>query len=160
MFLSFNFALSLTLSNTVNSELDGSVSNFAGVSFTLFDELNRDFLGEFRAIGNLDTNFKDGIERDLIFAESNLDFTIDSFNDEQLFGSDREFASINLTGNIQQSVTTPTQIRLQANSFNLSCTQAPQTSDPCMRTVVPESNNAIGLILTFLGISLLSQKRN
>ncbi|VEP16981.1 conserved hypothetical protein [Hyella patelloides LEGE 07179] len=158
--LSFDFAVSLALENSVNSDLDGSVNTFSGVSFALFDDLNDTFLGELRAIGNLDTNLADGIDNDTIFATSNLNPAIDSFDDEQIFGGNQEFASLDVTGSIQQTFTEPTQVRLQANTFNVSCTQAPQTSNPCVRTAVPESNNIVGLILGFIGIGLFYRKRN
>ena len=157
--LSFDFSVSLALSNTVDSELDGSVNSFSEISFALFDDFNNELLGDFRAIGNLDTNLADGINNDLIFATSNLDFEITFFDDERLFGSDLETASIDLIGNIQQTVTTPTRLRLEANSFNLSCTQAIQTSNPCLKQSVPESNNLVGLVLAFIGIGLFSQKQ-
>ena len=166
--LIFDFTVSLTLENIIDDELNGSINTFSGVSFALFDDTNNIFIGDFRAIGNLDTNLADGINNDTIFAESNLNFTIDTFNDEQIFegdlaeasqDSDREFTSIDLTGSIQQSFTVPTQVSLQASLFNLSCTQAPQTSDPCTKTAVPESNNAVGLLLSFLGISLFHKKQ-
>lgn len=166
--LSFDFAVSLALENIIDDELNGSINTFSGVSFTLFDETNDVFLGDFRAIGNLDTNLANGINNDTIFAESNLNFVIDTFDDERVFKSNlglaepsqnREFASIDLTGSIQQSFTFPTQVSLQASLFNLSCTQAPQTSDPCTKTAVAESNNVIGLLLSFLGISLFYKKQ-
>ena len=164
--LSFDFAVSLALENIIDDELNGSINTFSGVSFALFDDTNNIFIGDFRAIGNLDTNLADGIDNDTIFAESNLNFTVDTFNDEQIFKGDlvasvaeREFASIDLTGSIQQSFTVPTQVSLQASLFNLSCTQAPQTSDPCTKTAVSESNNVIGLLLSILGISLFYKKR-
>lgn len=157
--LSFDFTVSLALESIVDNALDGSINNFSGVSFALFDDLNDTFLGEFRAIGNLDTNLADSIDNDTITASSNLNFEIASFDDEQLFGGNEESATIDITGNIQQTFTTPTQVRLEANTFNRSCTQAPQTNDPCQRTAVPESNNAIGLILTCLGVGLFYNKR-
>jgi hypothetical protein len=152
--LSFDFTVSLALENIVDSALDGSVKNFSGVSFALFDDLNNNFLGEFSAIGNLDTNLADGINNDTIFASSNLNFDLTSFDDEQLFGGNRELASIDLTGNIQQTFTNHTQVRLEVRTFNRSCTQAPQTETPCIRTTVAEPNNVIGLILSCLGMSL------
>lgn len=157
--LSFDFAVSLALENIIDNELNGSINTFSGVSFALFDDTNNIFIGDLRAIGNLDTNLADGINNDPIFAESNLNFTIDTFENEQIFESDSEFASIDLTGSIQQSFTVPTQVSLQASLFNLSCTQAPQTSDPCIKTAVPESNNAVGLLLSILGISLFYKKQ-
>jgi hypothetical protein len=157
--LSFDFAVSLALENIINDELNGSINTFSGVSFALFDETNNIFIGDFRAIGNLDTNLADGIDNDTIFAESNLNFTVDTFNDERVFEGEREFASIDLTGSIQQSFTVPTQVSLQASLFNLSCTQVPQTSDPCIKTAVPESNNTVGLLLSILGIGLFSKKQ-
>lgn len=156
--LSFDFAISLALENNIDRELNSSINTFSEVSFALFDNTNDLLIGEFLTVGNLDTNLADGINNDLIFAESNLNFTIDSFNREQLFEGDREFAIIDITGSIQQ-VAVPTQVSLQASLYNISCIQAPQTSDPCLK-VVPESNNAVGLILSILGISLFYKKRN
>ena len=158
--LSFNFAVSLALENIIDDELNGSINTFSGVSFALFDETNDIFIGDFRAMGNLDTNLADGIDNDRIFAESNLNFAVDTFNDEQIFEGEREFASIDLTGSIQQSFTVPTQVSLQASLFNLSCTQVPQTSDPCTKKAVSESNNVVGLLLSILGISLFYKKQN
>jgi hypothetical protein len=157
--LSFDFTVSLALESIVDNVLDGSVKNFSSVSFALFDDLNDTFLGEFRAIGNLDTNLANGIDNDTIFATSNLNFNIISFDDEQLFGGNQELASIDLTGNIQQTFTNPTQVRLEARTFNRSCTQAPQTEDPCIKTTVPESNLVIGLILNCLGMGLFFERR-
>lgn len=156
--LSFDFAVSLALENIIDDELNGSINTFSGVSFALFDDENDLFLGEFRAIGNIDTNLADGINNDTIFAESNLNLTIDTFDNEQMFEGDREYASIDLTGSVRQIVV-PTQVRLEASIFTLSCTQTPQTSDPCIKTAVPESDNAVGLLLSFLGISLFYKKR-
>lgn len=157
--LSFDFTVSLALESLVDSALDGSINNFSGVSFALFNDLNNSFLGEFRAIGNLDTNLADGINNDSITATSNLNFNITSFDDEKLFGGNQESASIDITGNIQQTFLSPTQVRLEARTFNRSCTQAPQTSNPCQRTAVPESNTVVGLIFSFLGMSFLFQGR-
>ena len=156
--LSFDFAISLVLENNIDRELNSSINTFSEVSFALFDRSNNLFIGEFLTVGNLDTNLADGINNDLIFAESNLNFTIDSFNKEELFKGNREFAKIDITGSIQQIVV-PTQVSLQANLYNISCVQAPQTSDPCLK-VVPESNNAIGSILSLLGISLFYKRNN
>lgn len=157
--LSFDFTVSLALESIVDSELDESINNFSDVSFALFNDLNDTFLGEFRAIGNLDTNVADGIDNDTIFATSNLNFNITSFDDQKLFGGNQESASINLTGNIQQTFTNSTQIRLEARTFNRSCTQAPQTNNPCQKTAVPESNSVISIILSCLGIGILYPKR-
>ena len=156
--LSFDFAISLALENNIDRELNSSINTFSEVSFALFDRSNNLFIGEFLTVGNLDTNLADGINNDLIFAESNLNFTIDSYNKEELFKGNREFAKIDITGSIQQIVV-PTQVSLQANLYNISCVQAPQTSDPCLK-VVPESNNAIGSILSLLGISLFYKRNN
>ena len=156
--LSFDFAISLVLENNIDRELNSSINTFSEVSFALFDSSNDLFIGEFITVGNLDTNLADGINNDLIFAESNLNFTIDSFNKE-LFGGEREFAKIDITGSIQQ-IAVPTQVSLQANLYNISCIQAPQTSDPCLKAVVSESNNAIGSILSLLGISLFYKRNN
>lgn len=157
--LSFDFAISLALKTISDRQLNSSINTFSEVSFALFDNTNDLFIGEFLTVGNLDTNLADGIDNDLIFAESNLNFTIDSFNREQSSEGDIEFATIDIIGSIQQDVA-PTQLSLQANLYNISCIQAPQTSDPCQKTVVTEANNTVGLILSFLGISLFYKKRN
>ena len=156
--LSFDFAISLALETVSDRKLNSSINTFSEVSFALFDNINDLSIGEFLAVGNLDTNLADGINNDLIFAESNLNFTIDSFNQEQFFEGDSEVAIIDITGSIQQDVV-PTQVSLQANLYNISCIQAPQTSDPCRKAVVSESNNTVGLVLSILGIGLF-YKRN
>jgi hypothetical protein len=157
--LSFDFTVSLALESIVDSVLDGSTKNFSSVSFALFDDLNDTFLGEFRAIGNLDTNLANGIDNDTIFANSNLNFNITSFDDEKFFAGNRELASIDITGNIQQTFTDSTQVRLEARTFNLSCTQSSQTENPCIKTTVTESNHVIGLILTCLGMGVFFERR-
>lgn len=157
--LSFDFAISLALETISDRQLNSSINTFSEVSFALFDNTNDLFIGDFLTVGNLDTNLTDGINNNLIFAESNLDFTIDSFNREQLFEGNREFATIDITGSIQQ-IAVPPQVSLQASLSNISCIQAPQTSDPCQKTVVPEADNTVGLILSILGISLFYKRNN
>ena len=157
--LSFDFLVSLKLKNKVDSEFDGSVTTYTEVSFSLFDNLTNAFLGDLAAVGNINTNLANNINNDTIFATSNLNFTIDSLVEEKSFTENKEFANLDIAGSIQQTFTTATQVRLQASTFNLSCTQSIQNSDPCIKTTVPESSNVLTLTIGFLGISAFYIRR-
>lgn len=152
--LSFDFTASLSLENTTDSILDGSVNSFGNLSFFLFDDINNLSLGSFEAIANLDSNLAADIDNDFVFAESNLDVELTSFAKEEMFSGDRELASVNIVGNIQHTFTEATQARLQVKTFNVSCIQAPKTNDPCFQQV-PEFNSIKALLMTFGGCIVL-----
>lgn len=158
--LSFDFAIYLALENEVDREFDGSVTTYTEISFSLFDDSTNSFLGELAAVGNIDTNLANNINNDLIFATSNLDPIVDFLSEEKSFDANREFANLEIVGNIQQTFNIATQVRLEANTFNISCTQSIQSSDPCVKTTVPEPNNVLTLIIGFLGIIPFYKRTN
>lgn len=164
--LSFNFDVSLALASVVDLPEDGSINNFSQASFALFDETNDVFIGQFIANGNLDTNLTGGIDNDSIGATSNLNFAIDSFSELQPVTGNSETANLSVTGSISQFFATPTQVRLEANTFNRSCSQAPLSSNPCSlperfesEVAVPEHNGIFGLVVAFLGTSLFLRRK-
>lgn len=152
--LSFDFTASLSLENTIESTSDASVNSFGNLYFALFDDVNNLSLGSFEAIANLDSNLAANIDNDFVFAESNLDVEITSFAKEEIFNGDRELASIDIAGNIQHTFIEATQARLQVETFNISCAQAPKVSNPCFQKV-PEFNSIKALLITFGGCIVL-----
>ena len=150
---SFDFEVSLNILNQVDSTSDGSISTFSGVNFFLFNNTN-DILGAFRAISNVDTNLTEGVDNDIILPQSSPNVTF-SRTQNPVFGSNQESAQLFLEGSFQQLFPVATQVRLEVETLNRSCVQSPQTNDPCTR--VPEPDNAITLLLGFLGLGLVSK---
>jgi hypothetical protein len=159
--LSFDFQLSLDIKSEVDSLLDGSVSTFSGISFSLFDPANEGFLGAVRVVGSLTTNLAQGLNNDsldpIVFPDprGTSKFTITNFFIDNSFGTDREFAQITLVGKYQNFFDSPTQVRLVASTLNQSCVQAPKTTDPCQK--IPESDSNLALIFGSLGLGLFSR---
>ena len=156
--LSFGFDVDLFLRNTVDSVVDGSVSNLSEVSFSLLDDSNN-ILGGFIAVGNLTTNLLDlDNNNDFLFADATDNVSFNGLGTSN-FGSNQnqEFGAIELSGRFSQTFTTSTQVRLQVSTLNLSCSQAPKTNDPC--TKVPEPQSIFTLIFGFIGLGLFSYIR-
>jgi hypothetical protein len=158
--LSFDFQLSLNINNEVNSWLDGSVATFSGISFSLFDSANEEFLGGVRILGNLTTNLAQGFNNDFLDPRATSNISITNFFIDNSFGNNQEFGQIILAGKYQNFFANSTQVKLIASTINQSCVQAPKTINPCQK--VPESDNTVALIFGFLGLSLFAQliKRN
>ena len=156
--LSFGFEVDLFLGNTVDSILDGAVSNLSRATFSLLDDSNDSFLGGFIATGNLTTNLLDfDNNNDFLFASATDNVSVnDVRNFDFSFGSNQESGAIDLSGRFSQTFTTSTQVRLQVSTLNLSCSQAPKTNDPC--TKVPEPNSIFTLIFGFIGLGLFSKR--
>lgn len=158
--LSFNFQLTLDINNKIDSLLDGSITTFSGISFSLFDSANEAFLGGVRVLGNLTTNLAQGFNNDFLDPRATSNITITNFFADNSFGTEREFGQIILAGRYQNFFANPTQVKLVAVTSNQSCVQAPKSINPCQK--VPESDNTVALIFGFLGLGLFSRliKRN
>ena len=155
--LSFGFEVDLFLGNTVDSILDGAVSNLSRATFSLLDDSNDSFLGGFIASGNLTTNLLD-FDNDFLFADATDNVSFNGLRTSN-FGSNQnqESGAITLSGRFSQTFTTSTQVRLEVSTLNLSCSQAPKTNAPC--TKVPEPHSIFTLILGFIGLGLFSYIR-
>lgn len=155
--LSFGFEVDLFLGNTVDSILDGAVSNLSRATFSLLDDSNDSFLGGFIASGNLTTNLLD-FDNDFLFADATDNVSFNGLRTSN-FGSNQnqESGAITLSGRFSQTFTTSTQVRLEVSTLNLSCSQAPKTNDPC--TKVPEPHSIFTLIFGFIGLGLFSYIR-
>lgn len=152
--LSFDFNLNLYAFNEVDRLLNSSVSTFSGVEFLLFDDITNNLIGDFTAITNLDTNLAENINNDFISVEGSENVFFEGSSVEDFEGN-IESAELFLEGSFEQFFNNTTQVRLEVASLNRSCVQAPLTDDPC--TKVPEPDNAIILILGFLGLGLVSR---
>ncbi|MDJ0688084.1 MAG: hypothetical protein QNJ41_06220 [Xenococcaceae cyanobacterium MO_188.B32] len=142
--LSFDFVTTIAIFNQVDTPLDGSASGFSGVNFLLLDENSKRVLGDFTAIGNVDTNLAEDKDDDFIF--------VDSSNNVSLYGSqyqdfegNTESAELFLEGSFAQFFDSTTEVRLEVATLSSSCVQAPQTSDPC--TKVPEPDNTTATLI-------------
>ena len=153
--LSFDFQVSLDASNKLDSLNGSSISTFSGVNFFVLDNSTDNVVGAFRAISNIDTNLAEGAGNDASFSQTSSNVILSDITSNASFGGNQEFAELSLQGSFTHTFNSATQVRLEVETLNRSCVQAPQTDDPCTR--VPEPDNAIALILSFLGVGLLSR---